>query len=90
MEDLNPNLIEMDPLETNLLLKYSSPPEFYSEVRNRNFMVDEMLKNGKIALPEQTRQQNFDYYQEVNEQYGRTSAFEKGMAKLFMVRNRQR
>lgn len=90
LEDLSPNLIEMDPLEANSLLKYGSPPQFYSEVQNCNFMAEKMIENEKIALPEQTRQEHFNYYQQVNKQYGRTSAFEKGLAKLFMVRSHQR
>ncbi len=79
LEDLNPNLVEIDPLESNPLIKLGPLPEFYEE-----FLTEKKI----VPLPEERREKIFKYYQDVNQEYGRTTVFEKGIAKLLNVRNR--
>lgn len=80
LEDLNPNLIEVDPLETNPLLKYGNS-HFYDTLSIKN-------ENQIPALPEMRREELFQDYKNLNRNYHRTTDFEKGIAKLFCVRNR--
>lgn len=80
-EDLNPNLVEVDPLESQPILKIGSLPKFYEEF---------FTKKKILPLDIEQRQTKFKKYQESNQLFGRTTVFERGIAKLMNVRNRVR
>lgn len=65
-------------------------------VQEYNISCPESVKNYYeertflVGLEDLNPKEHFNHYQQVNKQYGRTLAFEKGLAKLFMVRSHQR
>ncbi len=87
-EDISPNLIEMDPMETNLALKYGRT-QAYEPFSAKERKQMQLSGNRILPLPEQEREKQLQYYKELNEQYHRTRIFELGMAKMLNVRNRE-
>ncbi len=87
LEDLSPNLIEVDPIETNPLLKCGTR-QFYLPFSSIDRKQIQLTGNRILPLPEIDREEQLQYYKESNENYHRTKVFEKGIAKMLMVRNR--
>lgn len=87
LEDLNPNLIEVDPIGTNPLLKYGRGQfyEFFSSTETEKMRL---MGSQILPLSEINREEQLQYYKELNEKYHRTKVFEKGIAKMLMVRNK--
>ncbi len=86
MEDIEPNMEEVDPLNVMRFDILGMPP-IYEDVS-----LDELStlrdKDGKVMpLPEQYRQQVLEKYKELNKDYFRTRAFEKGIAKMLVVKD---
>ncbi len=87
LEDLSPNLIEADPMETNPLLKFGGK-QFYQPFSSIDRKQIQLTGNRILPLPEINREEQLQYYKESNENYHRTKVFEKGIAKMLMVRDR--
>lgn len=87
LEDLAPNLIEADPIGTNPLLKCGTG-QFYQSFSSIDRKQIQLTGNRILPLPEINREEQLQYYKESNENYHRTKVFEKGIAKMLMVRNR--
>lgn len=86
LEDIEPDMEEVDPLNVMGFGVLGMPP-IYQDVS-----LDELKSlrdsNGKIMpLPEQYRYQVLEKYKELNKNYGRTKAFEKGIAKMLIVKD---
>ena len=88
LEDFAPNLIEVDPIETQPIFKYEIPP-FYEPFSIIDRQQIELTRNLILPLPEIYREKQLKEYKETNEAYHRTNVFEKGMAKMLSVRNRE-
>ena len=82
LEDLTPNMIEIDPLGVNPKLKKGAI-QCYVSIR----IKDE--KKFYLPLPEKDREEQLQYYKRLNENYHITKIFETGIAKLLYVRNRE-
>ncbi len=87
LEDLNPNLIEVDPIGTNPLLKFGGR-QFYQPFSMIDKKQIQLMGNRILPLPEINREEQLQYYKESNEKYHRTKVFQKGIAKMLMVRNK--
>ena len=86
MEDIDPDMEEVDPLNIMGFNTFGMPP-IYKDVS-----LDELStlrdSDGKVMpLPEQYRQQILEKYKELNKNYSRTRAFEKGIAKMLVVKD---
>ncbi len=86
MEDIDPDMEEVDPLNIMGFNIVGMPP-IYKDVS-----LDELStlrdSDGKVMpLQEQYRQQALKKYKELNKNYGRTRAFEKGIAKMLVVKD---
>ncbi len=86
LEDIEPDMEEVDPLNVMGFDVLGMPP-IYQEVS-----LDELKSlrdnDGKtIPFTEQHRQQIFEKYKKLNSDYGRTKAFEKGIAKMLIVKD---
>lgn len=88
LEDLNPNLVEVDPIGINPLLRVGGML-FYEEVSSIDKKQIQANRNQISPLPEVRREEQLQYYKSLNEKYHRTKAFELGMAKMLSVRNRE-
>lgn len=88
LEDFAPNLIEVDPIETQPILKYGIPP-FYEPFSTIDRQQIKLTRNQILPLPEKNREELLKNYKEANKQYHRTNVFEKGMAKMLKVGNRE-
>lgn len=86
IEDIEPDMEEVDPLNV-MRFDILGVPKIYD-----NLSLDELraLSNsaGKVMpLPEQYREQKLEEYKRLNKDYCRTRAFEKGIAKMLVVKN---
>lgn len=86
LEDIDPDEIDIDPLETSpfaFLGKAGLPPNYYVDVTPEEA---EMLDEGvEPFLPEEERESQFKLYRETNKTYCRTSAFEEGIADMLGI-----
>lgn len=86
LEDIYPSLEEVDPYDV-MNFSILGIPEIYRDLTKEEQLVISKM-NGRIyPLDETEREECFQKYKELNKIYHRTRAFEKGMAKSFMVRN---
>lgn len=86
LEDIYPDLEEVDPLDTMHFSLLGMPP-IYEDLP---YKIQKDLKENNGRLPpllETQRQELFEEYKRLNEMYGRTKAFEKAMAKALVVKN---
>ncbi len=88
MEDLAPNLIEVDPIETESILK-NKISTFYVPFSMIDIQQIQGTNNLILPLPEIKREEQWKRYKLLNKKYYRTNVFEKGIAKMLMVRNRE-
>lgn len=88
LEDLNPNLIEVDPIGINPLLRFGGTP-FYEEFSNEDKKQVENTRNRILPLTEKNREEQLQYYKRLNKHYCRTTAFEIGIAKMLSVKNKE-
>lgn len=91
LEDLTPNLIEVDPVKINPFIMNEeighSLYEGMTEIEERQIRNSE---DEIWPLPEITREEQLQYYKRLNERYHRTKAFELGIEKILSIRNRER
>lgn len=87
LEDIEPDLATVDPLEKEPLMKLGMPP-IYQDLPVQ--VMQKISENGGNAypLPESEREEQLKFYKETNEHYGRTKAFEKGIAKALIVKDK--
>lgn len=86
LEDIEPDAEDIDPFNTMHFDILGLPASY----RDLEFEEQEVVSKmgGKILpLPEVERQRKFQVYKELNEKYGRTKAFEKGIAKAYLVKS---
>lgn len=88
LEDLAPNLIEVDPIETESILK-NKISTFYVPFSMIDIQQIQGTNNLILPLPEIKREEQWKRYKLLNKKYYRTNVFEKGIAKMLMVRNRE-
>lgn len=85
LEDILPDAEDIDPFNTMHFDILGLPASY----RDLSFEEQEVVSKmgGKILpLPEVERQRKFQVYKELNEKYGRTKIFEKGIAKAYLVK----
>ncbi len=87
LEDINPDAEEIDPFDI-MYFSISRVPEIYEDMSLKDQLIIE--ENQGKALPplEQYRQKHLQVYKELNEQFGRTTSFEKGIAKLLLIKDK--
>lgn len=86
LEDIEPDAEDIDPFNTMHFDILGLPAPYIDLDFEEQEVVSKM--GGKILpLPEVERQRKFQIYKELNEKYGRTKAFEKGIAKAYLVKN---
>lgn len=87
LEDIEPDLATVDPLEKEPLMKLGMPP-IYQDLPVQ--VMQKISENGGNAypLPESEREEQLKFYKETNEHYGRTKVFEKGIAKALIVKDK--
>lgn len=86
LEDIYPDIEEVDPLDTMHFSLLGMPPIYKDLSRD----MQQTLKQNKGKLPpllESQRQELLEEYKRLNEMYGRTRAFEKAMAKALVVKS---
>lgn len=86
LEDISPDAEDIDPFNI-MHFDILGLPDTY---RDLNFEEQVLIANtnGKILpLPETERKKKLQRYKELNVKYGRIKAFEKGIAKAFLVKN---
>lgn len=91
LEDLSPNLIEVDPITIN---------PFFTNKEIINMLYEGITKieeqqirnrgNEIWALSQMYREEQLQYYKSLNKRYHRTEVFELGIAKMLSIRNRER
>ena len=87
LEDIEPDITTIDPLETEPLLKLGMPP-LYEDLPIQVMQKIDENEGNAYPLPETERENQLKMYKETNEHYGRTKAFEKGVAKYLIVKNK--
>lgn len=87
LEDIEPDIATVDPLEKEILMKLGMP-QIYQDLPIQ--VMQNLNDNGGNAypLPESEREEQLKFYKETNEHYGRTKAFEKGIAKALIVKDK--
>lgn len=86
-EDIAPEPDDLDPFGM-LHMDVLGMPEIYRDLSFEEMILIQGM-NGKILpLPEGEREKRFQEYQRLNKKYGRTRAFEPGMAKEYIVKNK--
>lgn len=84
LEDIYPDREEIDPLDTMHFSILGLPPIY--EDLPKDIMKIIKKRDGKITpLLEKQREEIFREYKKLNDMYGRTKAFEKGMKKVLVI-----
>ena len=87
IEDIEPEMEEIDPLNVMRFDILGMPP-IYTDVSLEELSTLKDNDGRVMPLPEQCRQQKLEEYKRLNRDYSRTRAFEKGIAKMLIVKDR--
>ena len=87
LEDIYPTKEEIDPYD---IMHFSvlGFPKIYKDLNYEEQLMMSRTNGKVLPLSENDRIERFKEYKRLNEMYGRTKAFENGMAKAFLVKNR--
>lgn len=85
LEDIYPDIDEVDPLDTMHFSLIGMPP-IYKDVAQDMQQTLKQNKGKLLPLIETQRQELLEEYKRLNEMYGRTRTFEKAMEKALAVK----
>lgn len=89
LEDISPDVEDVDPFDV-MHLSILGMPEIYRDLSKRDQQIIND-SNGKIyPLPEVEREKQLQEYKRLNELYKRTRAFEKGISKYLVVKDKEK
>lgn len=87
LEDISPDAETIDPFDTMHFDVLGLPP-IYRDLEPQELEMVNATNNEILPLPQARRQEQLDNYKKNNDIYGRTKAFEKGIAKYLIVKDR--
>lgn len=87
LEDISPDAETIDPFDTMHFDVLGLPP-IYRDLTPQELEMINITNNEILPLPQIHRQEQLDNYKKNNDLYGRTKAFEKGIAKYLIVKDR--
>lgn len=86
LEDISPDAEDIDPFNT-MNFDILGLPSAYRDLNFEEQAIVNKMNGQILPLPEEERKERFQTYKKTNEKYGRTTAFEKGIAKAYIVKN---
>lgn len=89
LEDFSPSFSEVDPLDQHKLFEVELP-EMYNLIGQCNWSEYGILEEEVLPLTEEVRQKLLQRYCEKNKELQRTTVYEKGFEKLFIVKKKER